>query len=100
MNEQVVTYLRKKAPLSDMHVHLMTIDSLLLSHSNSAFIDVRPRVGRISTMKRSSVNVFTIIERFSADRVQWSSARAVYATSTGSRAASKRSTRDGRNSTM
>ena len=79
MNEQVVTYFRKNAPLSDTQVHLIRMLELsfVFSHSKSAFMDVRPSVGKTNTMKRRRMNVLTIIERFSADLVQCSSARAV-----------------------
>ena len=93
---QVVTYLMKNAPLSLTHCHL-TLD-LSLNHWNAAFILVKPNVGKIRTMNSKRRNVLVIMDLFSADRVQWSSASAVRATSTGISDASKRSIRDGKNS--
>lgn len=59
---------------------------------------VKPNVGRISVMNSKSVKVLIIIDRLRDDRVQCSSASAVQATSTGNKAARRRSNNDGRSS--
>jgi hypothetical protein len=49
-------------------------------------------------MNNNKTKVLIIIDRFSAERVQYFSIKAEYPTTTGIKAASKRKSKDGRNS--
>ena len=65
----------KKAPLSGRKMHSQLRFPFLMRLSKYACEVVKPKVGRMTTMKRRYQKVFFMMAWFCPDRVQWPTSR-------------------------